>query len=184
MFSKLIRMSMFINVLRYTGGSGWCFFVTNTSEPEWITDFWYWMSFYIWIFLSILLNIIIFIVIAIRTRLRVANENSPLKHIERRLFCYPLVLVLSWTISCVTDVVWSHILVTPHPSFLNLIGNALSLSNGTFDAFIFFALNEDVMEKLYFRFRPAGYANDSALSSISSIEYESASQYATDRDTG
>ena len=120
---------------------GYCWVVEDDRTPSWGLSFWGWFSFYAWVWLCIG---IIFIMYA-RILKRLSGDKIPkstkaaLLGVIARLRVYPIIIVVSWLWTCITDV-REELLANPGSEFISFL---LPCLQGTFTGLAFFIGNED-----------------------------------------
>ena len=120
------------------GGMGWCWIVPrdDDSTPEWADKVWYWGSYYAWLWLSFLFIFIIFILMIVKFDYRNKEAAKSFKKATWSLIGYPLVILICWAPSTLTDFTLSYGGLEV-PEGLPFIATILSVLMGTLSALVF-----------------------------------------------
>jgi len=127
----------YINATYSTTDDGFCEYVPNAEGSIFWSEFWYWFGFYVWIWFGIIISLLMYLVVIIYSgRLR-REEGINYSVIIRKLFMYPLILIISWLLSTVLDGAFAA------GSDLACYNLLLMLTNG-------FICSQDSLTSLYF----------------------------------
>lgn len=131
----------------------WCVLTRRGNNAAWLTQFWSYVAFFVWLFMCIGLMIVWQCLISYHFR------NSPMKEVVRRtydkVYLYPVVMIVCWVLN--------YYCVDLHSrdagKTLNAMSMLFGISNGIFSALIFMFKSEEARRRWKAYFYPPKEAN-------------------------
>ena len=85
------------------GGLGWCWVVPTASTPKWAMKLWFWLSYYIWLWLTFAVIVVYFGLIALKLTSVRAETATQFRVIFYKMLGYPIIIFVSWFPSTCSD---------------------------------------------------------------------------------
>lgn len=85
------------------GGLGWCWVVPLASTPKWAMKLWFWLSYYIWLWLTFAIIVLYFGLIAWKLKSVRAETAAQFRVIFYSMLGYPIIIFVSWFPSTCSD---------------------------------------------------------------------------------
>jgi len=127
----IVTLLPLINTRYGTSDNNWCFLVEKVDTPSWAIAFWVWISFYAWTWSIIVIDIVIYIIgyRIIYTQLSELNRSYFIPIITKLQY-YPLIIIICWTLSTLTDVL-------EYVGYVNMVSNIMPCTQGLLSTFVF-----------------------------------------------
>eukprot|EP00300_Choanocystis_sp_HF-7_P033462 c45810_g1_i1.p1 GENE.c45810_g1_i1~~c45810_g1_i1.p1 ORF type:complete len:343 (-),score=53.89 c45810_g1_i1:87-1067(-) len=121
---------------------GWCWVIETSRTPAWAIEFWYWVNFYGWMWLSFLALFVLLLSVLV-SYLHLRSIKSPsltaLRELLISLAGYPIAIVIAWFPSTCEDFYdYNHPEGANIPDWVHAFINICACSMGTFCAFAYF----------------------------------------------
>ena len=101
------------------GGLGWCWVVPTASTPKWALKLWFWLSYYIWLWLTFAVIVVYFGLIALKLALVRAETAAQFRVIFYKMLGYPIIIFVSWFPSTCSDfALYTRFALILHPGQL------------------------------------------------------------------
>lgn len=123
------------------GSDQWCLFKPRGDNPDWLPQFWSYLTFLLWLIICFSLMIGWQLIVAYKFR------NSPMKAVVSRtydkVYLYPIAMIVSWLLNILCDD-----FLNPSP-FVNSLGMIFAVANGIISALIFMFKSEEAQRRWY-----------------------------------
>uniref|UniRef100_A0A7S3H526 G-protein coupled receptors family 2 profile 2 domain-containing protein n=1 Tax=Spumella elongata TaxID=89044 RepID=A0A7S3H526_9STRA len=131
----------------------WCVLTRREDNPPWLTLFWSYIAFFLWLFLCIVL--MIFWQIRISYKFRDSPMKAVVKRTYDKVYLYPVVMVVCWVLNYWCDALDAH----GAGESLNALSMLFGISNGIFSAMIFMFKSEEARRRWKVYFYPPKQSN-------------------------
>lgn len=140
-----------------TEGSGWCWLKPHKNTPDWLLQFYYWVTFYGWIWIGILLSFVALAMVQYGSAKKLSDTQEQIHSIVHRLCWYPFVVTISWGVCTVNDTLLASLSPSQYESFkgidtVNYISDVMPCCQGVLFSIVFWLTMDDIRLKLYARF--------------------------------
>jgi hypothetical protein len=131
-----------LSQMRYgSTGKEWCFIDRlHDDDPKWKVTLWAWLSFYIWVFISIGVILLVYLKVLQKKFVRM-TEKVLVEKMFNKLKYYPLVIIVCWLPSSIYDTRPDYLRV------INLISTILCCLHGFLFACVFWYMNSEALKR-------------------------------------